>query len=67
MPELTPNDIEFMQIIEEVGTDTMRVYKIVKGHMGDDIDPLTTIHVSGYKDVQLNPPLKEIKQQLKEG
>lgn len=52
MPELTKQDIDGMQIVEELPNGKMRVYKIKEGWVGDHNDPLTTIHVDGYEDFE---------------
>ena len=53
MAELTPQEIDFMQIIEELPNGKMRIYNITDGWMGDEDDPLTTIRVAGYQDVDM--------------
>lgn len=53
MAELTANDIGGMQIVEELPNGKIRLYNITEGWMGDENDPLTTIHVDGYQDVEV--------------
>lgn len=49
------DEANFIQIIEHLDNDTVRVHNVVPedSHIGDDDDPLTTIVVKGYKDVSM--------------
>lgn len=43
-----------VQVIEHLPNGWVRIYNIVpeESHEGDDDDPLTTIVVDGYEDIQ---------------
>lgn len=51
MAELTKEELEFVQVIEYLDDDKVRVYTIEDAHLGDDNDPLTTIIIKGHRDV----------------
>jgi len=47
-------DLNFCQVVQYIGDDTVRVYKMIDAHIGDEDDPLTTIVIDGtYEDMDV--------------
>lgn len=47
-------DLRICQVIQYIGDDTVRIYKMTDAHIGDEDDPLTTIEIDGtYEDMDV--------------
>jgi hypothetical protein len=47
-------DLNICQVIQYIGDDTVRIYKMTDAHIGDEDDPLTTIEIDGtYYDKKI--------------
>jgi hypothetical protein len=40
-------DLNICQVIQYIGDDTVRIYKMTDAHLGTEDDPLTTIEIDG--------------------
>lgn len=54
LKSMSDSEVKTTQILEYLDNGKIRVYDIIgeDSHIGDDDDPLTTIVVKGYKDIQ---------------